>query len=56
VYPPISIVGFFNGAVQPDLDQMQPAPIDDPARAMEYAKRRRPVLQSDTRSARAPMA
>jgi hypothetical protein len=52
VYPPPSIVGFFNGAVQPDLDQMQHAPIDDPARAMEYAKRR----QSDTRSARAPMA
>jgi hypothetical protein len=30
--PAPSIVGFFNGAVQPDLDQMQHAPIDDPAR------------------------
>src|SRR6516162_2271390 len=29
---PSSIVGFFHGAVQPHLDQMQHAPIDDPAR------------------------
>src|SRR5205807_5708345 len=29
---PSSIVGFFNGAVPPHLDQMQHAPINDPAR------------------------
>ena len=29
---PSSIVGFFHGAVQPHLDQMQHAPINDPAR------------------------
>ena len=29
---PASVVGFFDGAVQPHLDQMQHAPIDDPTR------------------------
>ena len=29
---PSSFVGFFDGAVQPHLDQMQHAPIDNPAR------------------------
>src|SRR6516164_3663190 len=29
---PSSFVGFFDGAVQPHLDQMQHAPINDPAR------------------------
>jgi len=27
-----SVVGFFDGAVQPHLDQMQHAPINDPTR------------------------
>ena len=30
--PPASVVGFFDGAVQPHLDQMQHAPINDAAR------------------------
>jgi hypothetical protein len=29
---PSSIIGFFHGAFQPHLDQMQHAPINDPAR------------------------
>jgi hypothetical protein len=29
---PSSFVGFFDGAVQPHLDQMQHAPINDPTR------------------------
>ena len=29
---PSSFVGFFHGTVQPHLDQMQHAPINDPAR------------------------
>ena len=29
---PASFVGFFDGAVQPHLDQMQHAPINNPAR------------------------
>ncbi len=28
--PPSSIVGFFHGAIQPHLDQMQHAPVNDP--------------------------
>jgi hypothetical protein len=31
-YLPSSIIGFFHGAFQPHLDQMQHAPINDPAR------------------------
>jgi hypothetical protein len=30
--PPSSIIGFFDGAFQPHLDQMQHAPINYPAR------------------------
>src|SRR5438045_8228068 len=33
---PSSYVGFFDGAVQPHLDQMQHAPINDPTRHRLY--------------------
>jgi hypothetical protein len=33
---PASVIGFFNGALQPHLDQMQHAPIDDASRKRQH--------------------
>jgi hypothetical protein len=33
---PASVIGFFNGALQPHLDQMQHAPINDASRERQH--------------------